>query len=823
MQYPFVSKIWALCISVIVLSFALGCVILAWTNPTTQAPNNNVEAPINVSSNDQSKTGSVSFGTGLNYWISKDGDSFVLKNNAGTEKLILGQDGNTTFNGQIIISGGNPGNGKILTSDANGLATWQTSAASGLGGSGTASYIPKFVTGTTLGNSIVFDDGTNVGIGTNNPNAKLDVNGNLFVNGQIKVTGGAPGTGKVLTSDASGLATWQNVSGATLPAGASGQTLRHDGTNWVANSVIFNDGTNVGIGTATPGAKLDISGQVKITGGSPGVDKILVSDASGLATWQTLGTGTLLPGIAGQTLRHNGTKWIANSVIFNDGTNVGIGTASPGAALEVAGQVKITGGTPGAGKVLTSDAAGLATWQTPAAAGLGGSGTANYLPKFTAATTLGNSLVYDNGTNVGIGTAGPAYKLQIDRGDLMVRGTNNYGSSGNTARLYLGDANAYISAKNGTGLQFGTFTAADMVTFLQGSGNVGIGTASPGAKLEVAGQVKITGGTPGTGKVLTSDAAGLATWETPVGGKSDGSTAIRKGWGSVTCPAGTTCTQLFDVSYGITFDSSPSFIANFAGASPEVMYPVKPTSLADCTIAFDLQKAAEPLVSNVRNDKAALRVMSYGSDHNMNPGFYTCYTWVVAGPYSGADLAEYYKTDDRSIEPGDVVAIDKNKNIQIIKSQKAHDEEVVGVISTKPGQVLGDSDTTNSVLVALAGRVPVKVSLENGIIRKGDYLTASSVPGVAMKATQPGVTIGKAMSDFDGTATTELIPAGTAINFENSKLTPEEIADLNQGLGKVMVFLNVDYWEPASYETNQDAKINWLENKVLELESKQIR
>jgi hypothetical protein len=58
------------------------------------------------------------------------------------------------------------------------------------------------------------------------------------------------------------------------------------------------------------------------------------------------------------------------------------------------------------------------------------------------------------------------------------------------------------------------------------TGRVGIGTASPGARLEVSGQVKITGGTPGASKVLTSDADGLATWETPSGGSGGGVTDI---------------------------------------------------------------------------------------------------------------------------------------------------------------------------------------------------------------------------------------------------------------------------------------------------------
>lgn len=62
---------------------------------------------------------------------------------------------------------------------------------------------------------------------------------------------------------------------------------------------------------------------------------------------------------------------------------------------------------------------------------------------------------------------------------------------------------------------YGTTTLATVI------GNVGIGTATPGAKLEVAGQVKITGGAPGVNKFLTSDATGLASWATlPASGGS---------------------------------------------------------------------------------------------------------------------------------------------------------------------------------------------------------------------------------------------------------------------------------------------------------------
>ena len=84
------------------------------------------------------------------------------------------------------------------------------------------------------------------------------------------------------------------------------------------------------------------------------------------------------------------------------------------------------------------------------------------------------------------------------------------------------------------------------------------------------------------------------------------------------------------------------------------------------------------------------------------------------------------------------------------------DQSVMGVISTNPGQVLNDGSMTNPVPVALAGRVPVNVSTANGPIQVGDYLTSSTIPGVAVKATGSGQVIGTAMEDDSDSNTSDI-------------------------------------------------------------------
>lgn len=347
--------------------------VFAWTNPTSAPPT--ATPAISVSN------GKVGIGTAtpdVNYRLTTSGGGVKAENASATQPA--GYFNNTGGGSALTI-----GTGGITLNNVN-RTSWPSS---GVGGSGTTNYIPKFTAGTTLGNSSIFDNG-NVGIGTTTPGAKLEVNG------QIKITGGAPFPGRVLTSDANGLASWANPP---------------------------------------------------------------------TSHWGLFG----------------------GDLYYSNG-NVGIGTMDPTALLEIyGGQIKITGGSPGVGKVLTSDANGLASWQNPAG-GFSGSGTANYLTKWTAGTTVGNSLVYDNGTNVGIGTTAPGSLLHISStadASLSNSGILMIGSSANTNNLIF-DQNEIMARNNGAvSPLYINNDGGDVSLVASGTGNVGVGVASPQAKFHV--------------------------------------------------------------------------------------------------------------------------------------------------------------------------------------------------------------------------------------------------------------------------------------------------------------------------------------------------
>jgi len=128
---------------------------------------------------------------------------------------------------------------------------------------------------------------------------------------------------------------------------------------------------------------------------------------------------------------------------------------------------------------------------------------------------------------------------------------------------------------------------------------------------------------------------------------------------------------------------------------------------------------------------------------------------VTNGPICNQDFAEAYASSEPT-EAGDLVALVPGAKATVRRSQKPYDALLAGVVSSNPGLVFdngqthlaGDNSqliTKDKTVVALVGRVPLKISMENGPIQVGDPISSSSKPGVGMKATEAGKIVGYAL------------------------------------------------------------------------------
>jgi hypothetical protein len=376
--------------------------------------------------------------------------------------------------------------------------------------------------------------GQNVGIGTSSPNALLDVsatnNGVLIPRVALTGTGSAspltsPTTSTLVYNTATvsnvtpGFYYWNgsawvrvidnsSLSGATTVSNTSGTNtlsttvngVTGTGVNIINSNALSMSGNNLtatinGIGSSAQSLSgLSLSGDVTGTLAGSTVGKIQ-------------GTPVTISSLAnGNLLQYNsaGTDWVnvaPGSALFTAGTGLswsGSTLNSTGVTSIVAGSgVSISGGT---GAVTITNSA------QPAVNTITGSGTTNYHAKFTGANTIGNSQIYDDGTLVGIGGTGQtAVKLSV------VAASNGFSASfsgGNAAGIYPALNQGFSHSENFSGgmaeedvwntlnpstftstgfrfLQLLTASSARDLMFLSNTGNVGIGTTSPAAALDI--------------------------------------------------------------------------------------------------------------------------------------------------------------------------------------------------------------------------------------------------------------------------------------------------------------------------------------------------
>jgi hypothetical protein len=177
----------------------------------------------------------------------------------------------------------------------------------------------------------------------------------------------------------------------------------------------------------------------------------------------------------------------------------------------------------------------------------------------------------------------------------------------------------------------------------------------------------------------------------------------------------------------------------------------------------------------------------------------------TAAPVTAQAVTHAFSTDT-PLQRGMIVKItDKDKNkVEPLSEKNSSKMEGVIVAANDAPVTLSSTDTTKQqVFVANTGHYNVLVSSQNGPIKTSDYLTVSSLEGIAMKAdNKQAIVVGKALAPFDGKTSI----SGTTQLKDSTGRT------ISVGLGLIPVDINISHNPLEKQKTSRVPGVAFLQS-----------